>query len=61
MTVIALVLSVTVDAADEIGLVVAVFRLAFATPLVPVNGKVWVLPTDCLAMTTFVSGRASAS
>ena len=61
MIVIGLALLVTVDAAEAIGFVVAVFRLAFATPFVPVNAKVPVPPADCLLMTTLVSGMLTAS
>ena len=52
---------VTVDDAELIGLVVAVLRLALATPLVPVKLKVPVPPADCFLMTTLLSGKLSAS
>ena len=48
-----------VEAADAAGLAVPVFKLAAATPLVPVKANVLVPPIDCLRMTTLVSGMDS--
>ena len=50
----------TADAAEETGLRVAVFKLAFATPFVPVKVKTPVPPVDCLLMMTLVSGVLTA-
>ena len=60
VTVIGFALLVTVDEADAMGFVVAVFRLALATPFAPVNVNVPVPPADCLLIMTLVSGKLSA-